>query len=114
MRERALRHLAIWGDILIKQQGKYLGLFLGPGGDKATWDSIGAKMLSTAGKWALLEPGSLSMLLACNIYIYHLKDELRPSMYTPARRLQEHHGAYLRKIVSWAGIVDHARIPQLT
>ena len=66
----ANKFLTVWSEIPIRQNGKYLGFYIGPGGDELTWNGVCNKMLATSAKWASVGAGGLLSILACNIYIF--------------------------------------------
>ena len=67
---RSLTHIVPqWATIPILVNAKYLGFYLGPGGQAATWNKILKSMTKVADKWAKVHPGALYSVLACNTYI---------------------------------------------
>ena len=48
MKSELVQNIPLWADFLIKDFGKYLGFFVGPGAGNKEWDKIGEEILAVA------------------------------------------------------------------
>jgi hypothetical protein len=58
-----------WSQVEVVRHGKYLGVFLGPGGEDTMWAKVLLKMSRGACEWAAAETGASYAVLAMNVYI---------------------------------------------